>query len=46
MLDGQTHMVKAKVLAPVLVDYFAGGRAVGADRDEDLVLDGLANAVT
>jgi pimeloyl-ACP methyl ester carboxylesterase len=45
VLDGQTHMVKAKVLAPVLVDYFAGGRAI-ADREEDLVLDGLANAVT
>ena len=30
-LPGQTHMVKAKVLAPVLVE-FAGGRAAGADR--------------
>jgi len=46
VLDGQTHMVKAKVLAPVLTDYFAGGRAVDADRKEDLVLDGVADAVT
>jgi pimeloyl-ACP methyl ester carboxylesterase len=26
VLDGQTHMVKAKALAPVLVDHFAGAR--------------------
>jgi hypothetical protein len=46
VLAGQTHMVKAKVLAPVLVDYFAGGRAVVADREADQVLDSLSNAVT
>jgi pimeloyl-ACP methyl ester carboxylesterase len=46
VLDGQTHMVKAKVLAPVLVDHFAGGRAVSTDRAEGLVLDGLGNAAT
>ena len=27
VLDGQTHMVKAKVLAPVLIDYFGSRRA-------------------
>jgi pimeloyl-ACP methyl ester carboxylesterase len=37
VLDGQTHMVNAKVLAPVLVDYFVGERAMRAAR---LVPDG------
>jgi pimeloyl-ACP methyl ester carboxylesterase len=46
VLDGQTHMVKAKVLAPVLIDYFAGVRAVNTDHVEGLVLDGLGSAVT
>jgi pimeloyl-ACP methyl ester carboxylesterase len=46
VLDGQTHMVKAKALAPVLIDYFARGRAVSSDRAERPVLDGLGNAVT
>ena len=32
--------------APAAADYFAGGRAVDADREEDPVLDGFANAVT
>ena len=45
VLAGQTHMVKAKVLAPVLVE-FAGGRAAGADRAEGLLPAGLGNAVT
>jgi pimeloyl-ACP methyl ester carboxylesterase len=30
VLDGQTHMVKAKALAPVLIDAFAGDRAASA----------------
>ena len=38
VLAGQTHMVKAKVLAPVLVDYFTGERAASADRAEAVVL--------
>jgi pimeloyl-ACP methyl ester carboxylesterase len=46
VLDGQTHMVEAKALAPVLVDYFAGGRAVSTDHAEGVVLDGLGSAVT
>ncbi len=37
VLAGQTHMVKAKVLAPVLVDHLARGRAVESDRTEGLV---------
>jgi pimeloyl-ACP methyl ester carboxylesterase len=40
VLDGQTHMVKAKVLAPALIDYFGGGRAGSTDRAEGVVLDG------
>ena len=44
VLARQTHMVKAKVLAPVLVDYFAGGRAASTDRAEHLVPNGLGNA--
>ena len=46
VLAGQTHMVKAKVLAPVLIDYFAAGRAASTDRAEHLVPNGLGNAVT
>jgi pimeloyl-ACP methyl ester carboxylesterase len=38
VLEGQTHMVKANALAPVLVDYFAGERAASADRAEGVVL--------
>jgi pimeloyl-ACP methyl ester carboxylesterase len=45
-LDGLTHMVKAKLLAPALIDYFAGGRAVSTERAAGFVLDGLGNAVT
>jgi pimeloyl-ACP methyl ester carboxylesterase len=30
-LAGQTHNVSMKLLAPVLADYFAGGRSVGSD---------------
>jgi pimeloyl-ACP methyl ester carboxylesterase len=30
VLEGQTHMVKAKALAPVLIDYFAAGPAAAA----------------
>ena len=30
VLEGQTHMVKANVLAPVLIDYFAGAGSVSA----------------
>ena len=41
VLEGQTHMVKAKALAPVLVDHFAGGRAASPARAEDLVLDAV-----
>jgi pimeloyl-ACP methyl ester carboxylesterase len=40
VLEGQTHMVKAKVVGPVLADYFAGGRAASADRAQGMVLDG------
>jgi pimeloyl-ACP methyl ester carboxylesterase len=46
MLDGQTHMVKAKVLGPVLIDAFARGRAVRTDRADGLALDGLGTPVT
>jgi hypothetical protein len=46
VLDGQTHMVKAKVLGPVLVDYFAPGSAVSTEPAEGLILDGVGNAVT
>jgi pimeloyl-ACP methyl ester carboxylesterase len=46
VLGGQTHMVKAKVLAPVLIDYFAGGRAVSMDRAERLVSDAIGTAGT
>ena len=46
VLDGQTHMVKAKVLAPLLIEYFAGGRASSAVRVQGPVLDGLGDAVT
>ena len=46
VLAGQTHMVKAKVLAPVLIDYFAAGRAATTDRTEYLIPNGLGNAVT
>jgi pimeloyl-ACP methyl ester carboxylesterase len=41
VLDGQTHMVKAKALGPLLVDYFAGGRAVSPHRADGLVLDAV-----
>ena len=44
LLDGQTHMVKAKVLGPVLIDYFVGRRAASTERAERLVLDSLGNA--
>jgi hypothetical protein len=40
VLDGQTHMVKAKALAPVLIDYF--GRAVRTERANGLALDAAA----
>jgi len=40
VLDGQTHMVKAKALAPLLLDCF--GRAVKTERADGLVLDALA----
>jgi pimeloyl-ACP methyl ester carboxylesterase len=46
VLDGQTHMVKAKVLGPALIDYWAGARAESTKRTQGLVLDGLGNAVT
>jgi pimeloyl-ACP methyl ester carboxylesterase len=46
VLDGQTHMVKANVLGPVLIDYFARERAVSTARADGLVLDRLGNAVT
>jgi pimeloyl-ACP methyl ester carboxylesterase len=44
VLERQTHMVKAKALGPVLIDYFAAGRAVSTDRPEHLVPNGLGNA--
>jgi pimeloyl-ACP methyl ester carboxylesterase len=44
VLDGQTHMVKAKVLGPVLIDYFVGRRAASTERAERLILDSLGNA--
>jgi hypothetical protein len=44
VLEGQTHMVKAKVLAPVLVDAFAGARVPSTERVDSLVLDGFGNA--
>jgi pimeloyl-ACP methyl ester carboxylesterase len=37
VLDGQTHMVKAKVLAPALVDYFVGGHTPSAAPTEGVV---------
>jgi pimeloyl-ACP methyl ester carboxylesterase len=40
VLPGQTHMVKAKALAPVLVDAFAGSPAVSPDGADRLVRDG------
>ena len=43
VLAGQTHMVKAKALAPALIDYFAAGRAPSTDRAEQLVPNGLGN---
>ena len=46
VLDGQTHMVKAKVLGPLLIDYLADGRAVRTDRAGGLVLEGLGNTAT
>ena len=40
VLEGQTHMVKAKVLAPLLIEFFgAGGSASG-----DLVAAGAQDA--
>ena len=45
VLAGQTHMVKAKVLAPVLIEYFAAGRAASTDRAERLVAHRLGKAV-
>jgi hypothetical protein len=39
-------MIKAKMLAPVLIDYFAARRAASTDRAEHLVPNGLGNAVT
>jgi pimeloyl-ACP methyl ester carboxylesterase len=44
VLDGQTHMVNAKALAPVLIDYFGGRRAASTERAERLALDSLGNA--
>jgi pimeloyl-ACP methyl ester carboxylesterase len=44
VLDGQTHMVKAKVLGPLLIDYFGGRRAVSTGAAEGLVLDGAGSA--
>ena len=35
VLEGQTHMVKAKVLAPVLIDHFGVVRVYGAQRKPD-----------
>src|SRR5215207_7139059 len=46
VLDGQTHMVKAKVLGPALIDYFLGGHAATTDHVDGLILDELDNAVT
>ena len=46
VLAGQTHMVKAKALAPVLIDSFAAARAASTDRTEQLIPNGLHNAVT
>jgi pimeloyl-ACP methyl ester carboxylesterase len=40
VLDGQTHMVKAKALAPLLIDCF--GRAVTTERPAGLALDAAA----
>jgi pimeloyl-ACP methyl ester carboxylesterase len=34
VLEGQTHMVKAKALAPVLVDFFGEGELVAAGAQE------------
>jgi pimeloyl-ACP methyl ester carboxylesterase len=34
VLDGQTHMVKPRVLAPVLMGFFSGGGAVGSGEDD------------
>jgi pimeloyl-ACP methyl ester carboxylesterase len=45
VLDGQTHMVKAKVLGPLLIDYFAAGSAVSTDRVAGVILDGLGERV-
>jgi hypothetical protein len=44
VLAGQTHMVKAKALAPVLIDYFAAGPAASTGRNDRLILGGLGNA--
>jgi hypothetical protein len=44
VLDGQTHMVKAKVLGPLLIDYFVGPRAASTGRAERLILDSVGNA--
>ena len=46
VLAGQTHMVKAKALAPVLIDSFAAGRATSTDRAERPVPSGLGTTVT
>ena len=46
VLAGQTHMVKAKALAPVLIDSFAAARAASTDRAEQPIPNGLHNAVT
>jgi pimeloyl-ACP methyl ester carboxylesterase len=46
VLAGQTHMVKAKVLGPFLIDAFAGGATERSGRAEVLALDGLGSAVT
>jgi pimeloyl-ACP methyl ester carboxylesterase len=46
VLEGQTHMVKAKALAPVLIDYFAGERAVSADRADRAVAEAIGPVVS
>jgi pimeloyl-ACP methyl ester carboxylesterase len=40
VLDGQTHMIKAKALAPLLIDCF--GRAVRTERPARVALDAAA----
>ena len=43
VLDGQTHMVKAKALGPALTDYFVGRRAARSEPAERLVFAGSAD---